>query len=54
MQRRRFLRVGTAAAVLPAVLPLAALAQDCPTRPVRIIVGFAAGGVTDVVVAAMR
>jgi tripartite-type tricarboxylate transporter receptor subunit TctC len=46
--RRRFLQLSAAAAVLPA-LPHAARAQSYPARPVRIIVGLAAGGGTDIV-----
>src|SRR5215468_4509956 len=46
--RRQFLHLATGAAALPA-LPLIARAQTYPTRPVRIIVGFAAGGPNDVV-----
>ena len=42
--RRQFLHLAVGAAALPAI----ALAQTYPTRPVRIIVGFAAGGGTDV------
>jgi tripartite-type tricarboxylate transporter receptor subunit TctC len=46
-QRRQFLHLATAAAVLPA-LPRIAHAQAWPTRPVRIVVGYAAGGVNDI------
>jgi tripartite-type tricarboxylate transporter receptor subunit TctC len=44
--RRRFLHLVTAATVLPA-LPRSASAQAYPARPVRLVVGFAAGGPTD-------
>jgi len=46
--RRRFLRCVVGAAALP-LLPHIAGAQIYPTQPVRIIVGFAAGGSTDIV-----
>src|SRR5437016_4404218 len=45
--RRRFLHLAAGAAALPA-LRRAALAQTYPTRPVRIIAGFAAGGGVDI------
>jgi tripartite-type tricarboxylate transporter receptor subunit TctC len=45
--RRRFLYLAAGAAAIPA-LPRIAKAQAYPTRPVRIIVGFAAGGGNDI------
>jgi tripartite-type tricarboxylate transporter receptor subunit TctC len=47
--RRRFLHSATIAAALPA-LPHLACAADYPARPVRIDIGFNAGGAPDVVV----
>jgi len=45
--RRKFLHLAAGAAALPAVSRLAR-AQTFPTRPVRIVVGFAAGGAPDI------
>jgi tripartite-type tricarboxylate transporter receptor subunit TctC len=46
LPRRQFLQLAGAAFAAPA-LPQFASALDYPTRPARIIVGFPAGGVTD-------
>ena len=48
LHRRQFLHVAAGAAALPA-LPRFARAQAYPTRPVRIILGFAAGGSSSVI-----
>jgi tripartite-type tricarboxylate transporter receptor subunit TctC len=48
LARRAFLHLAAGAAVVPAV-SRGATAQTYPSRPVHIIVGFAAGGVTDIV-----
>jgi tripartite-type tricarboxylate transporter receptor subunit TctC len=48
LHRRQFLRLTAGAIALPAV-SRTARAQAYPTRPVRIIVGFGPGGVTDIV-----
>jgi len=45
--RRQFLRLAGAVAAAPAFSKLA-VAEDYPTRPVRIVAGFAAGGGVDI------
>jgi tripartite-type tricarboxylate transporter receptor subunit TctC len=47
LPRRRFLHLATGAAALAAVSPIAS-AQTYPARPVRVVVGFAAGTTPDI------
>jgi tripartite-type tricarboxylate transporter receptor subunit TctC len=48
LPRRKFLQLAAGVAALP-VLPRVAGAQPYPSRPVRIIVGYAAGGQVDII-----
>ena len=47
LPRRRFLQLAAGVAALPMVSHIA-IAQAYPTRPVRIVVGFSAGSVSDI------
>jgi tripartite-type tricarboxylate transporter receptor subunit TctC len=47
LPRRTFLRLAAGASAL-SIMPRIALALDYPTRPVRLVVGFAPGGGTDI------
>ena len=47
LPRRRFLHLAAGVVALPAASRIAR-AQAYPSRPVRIVVGFPAGGATDI------
>src|SRR5215467_2301521 len=49
LPRRRFLQLAASAAALPAVSRIAWAQESYPTRPVRLLVGYAAGGPADTV-----
>lgn len=49
LARRQFFQFAVGAAALPAAMPHIACALDYPTRPVKILVGFSAGGAVDIV-----
>ena len=49
LPRRRFLHLAAGAVALPAVSRIARAQAAYPSRPVRIIVGFAAGGPQDII-----
>ncbi len=49
MRRRRFLQFAAAAVAAPAFPRISAAAIEYPTRPVKILSGFSAGGAVDIV-----
>ena len=49
LSRRRFLRLAASAAAVPAAPIVAGSQESYPTRPVRLLVGYAAGGPADIV-----
>jgi tripartite-type tricarboxylate transporter receptor subunit TctC len=49
MTTRRFLTAALGAAALLALLPLPSLAQAFPSKPLKIVVGYSAGGAVDAV-----
>lgn len=49
LRRRRLVQAGLAAVAAPWLGPVAAQAPDWPNRPIKLVVGFAAGGPTDAI-----
>ena len=49
LPRRRFLQLVVSAAAIPAAPIVATSQESYPTRPVRLLVGYAAGGPADTV-----
>src|SRR5215475_221950 len=49
LPRRRFLQFAASAAALSAVSRIASAQESYPTRPVRLLVGYAAGGPADTI-----
>jgi len=50
MNRREIIKLGVSAAAVSAVAPMTALSQsNYPTRPIRLVVPFSAGGVVDTI-----
>ena len=48
LPRRQFVHLAMAAAAVPGISRRALAQEDYPARPVRIVVGYTAGGVSDI------